>query len=125
VLTPHEETDCYTVNTILRNLPKLEDFVVSWKFPLMGVADTLNPEALRRRQGRQKVCTDMEFAAKVIGTATANFTELIRKADEVFGMGRRTAMGYLKRLVAAGAVNLKDGFYSLKPSNPEEGQKGQ
>ena len=28
VLTPHEEEDCFTVSTILRNLPQVDEFVV-------------------------------------------------------------------------------------------------
>jgi hypothetical protein len=28
VMTPHEEDDCYTVSSILRNLPRAEDFVL-------------------------------------------------------------------------------------------------
>src|SRR5215467_2483946 len=58
VLTPHEEADCFTVSTVLRNLPQVDEFVVRWDYPLMKVANDLNPEALRRPQGRSKVCTD-------------------------------------------------------------------
>jgi len=66
VLTPHEEPDAYTVSTILRNLPKLDEFVVSWEFPLMRLAPELNPTALRRPQSKQKVCTDKEFVDRFI-----------------------------------------------------------
>lgn len=48
VLTPHEEPACFTVASILRNLPQLPEFVVGWEFPLMRLAPELNPEALRR-----------------------------------------------------------------------------
>jgi RecA-family ATPase len=64
VLTPHEEPDCFTVNTILRNLPRLPEFVVAWEFPRMQVARDLNPEALRRPQAKNKVCTDREFVER-------------------------------------------------------------
>ena len=35
VLTPHEEPNCFTVTSILRNHPQMPEFVVSWEFPLM------------------------------------------------------------------------------------------
>src|SRR5262249_22578796 len=38
VLTPHEEENCFTVSSILRNLPQLPEFVVAWDYPLMRVA---------------------------------------------------------------------------------------
>jgi hypothetical protein len=52
VLTPHEEEGCFTVTSILRNLPYLPEFVVSWDYPLMKVAKDLNPDALRRPPGQ-------------------------------------------------------------------------
>src|SRR5512135_1313357 len=52
VMTRHEEEDCFTVTSILRNLPQLPEFVVEWDYPLMRLAKELNPEALRRPQGR-------------------------------------------------------------------------
>jgi hypothetical protein len=38
VLTPHEEPGCFTVTSILRNLPQLPEFVVEWAYPAMKVA---------------------------------------------------------------------------------------
>jgi RecA-family ATPase len=58
VLTPHEEPDCFTVSTVLRNLPQVDEFVVEWDYPVMRLAADLNPEALRRPQAKRKVCTD-------------------------------------------------------------------
>ena len=37
VPTPHEKQDCFTVTSILRNLPQVPEFVVSWEYPLMRV----------------------------------------------------------------------------------------
>jgi hypothetical protein len=65
VLTPHEEEDCFTVSTILRNLPQMDEFVVRWDYPRMLLAKDLNPDALRRPQAKNKVCTDREFAEAV------------------------------------------------------------
>lgn len=45
-LTRHEESDCYTVSTDLRYLPRLPEFVVRWAFPLMSADESLDPRRL-------------------------------------------------------------------------------
>lgn len=119
VMTPHEEPDCFTVSAILRNLPRLPEFVVAWDFPLMRLAKELNPEALRRPQSKNKVCTDREFIEGALGTKPKNFTSVMRDAEANLGMSRRTAATYLKRLVEAGLVADSGGFYWSR-----EGQHG-
>jgi len=53
VLTPHEEDYAYTVSTILRSLPPVQDFVLRWNFPVFVPDNRLDPDALRK-PGRQK-----------------------------------------------------------------------
>jgi len=67
VLTPHEEPDCFTVTSILRNLPRLPEFVLGWEFPLMRLAQGPEPGGLRRPQSKNKVCSDKDFMVKVLG----------------------------------------------------------
>src|SRR5512136_2141839 len=76
ILTPHEEPDCFTVTSILRNLPQVPEFVVAWEYPLMRVANDLNPDALRRPQSKNKVCTDKEFMDAVISEEGKTFTRI-------------------------------------------------
>jgi hypothetical protein len=76
VLTPHEEPDHFTVTSILRNLLQLPEFVVGWDYPLMQVAKDLNPEALRRPQSKNMVCTDKEFLDAIITDEGKSFTGL-------------------------------------------------
>src|SRR5512136_1309717 len=77
ILTPHEEPDCFTVTSILRNLPQVPEFVVAWEYPLMRVANDLNPDALRRPQSKNKVCTDKEFMDAVISEEGKTFTRIV------------------------------------------------
>jgi DNA-binding transcriptional ArsR family regulator len=114
VLTPHEEPDCFTVTNILRNLPKLPDFVVAWEFPLMRLAAELNPEALRRPQGRNKLCTDKEFMDAVLTTEAKSLAAIIRDASSGLGMAKRTVSNYLSRLVEAGLVRCSAGMYWIQ-----------
>jgi hypothetical protein len=112
VLTPHEEADCFTVSTILRNLPQVDEFVVQWDYPRMLLAKDLNPEALRRPQGRNKVCTDREFLEAVFTDGTGKaFGTIVKDAASLLNMGRSSVAKYLKRAVDAGLVRSSGGLY--------------
>lgn len=111
VLTPHEEQGCFTVTSILRNLPQLPEFVVEWDYPVMKLAGDLNPDALRRPQTKKKVCTDREFMEEAIGTEPKAFGAIVRDAGRSLKMSDRTAARYLTRLTAAGLVGQSGGLY--------------
>ena len=111
VLTPHEEPDCFTVTSILRNLPQLPEFVVAWDYPLMRVANDLNPQALRRPQSKNKVCSDREFMDAIITSAGKAFTRIVSEAKETLEMSPRTTATYLKRLTEKGLIKNSGGLY--------------
>jgi hypothetical protein len=111
VLTPHEEEDCFTVTAILRNLPRLDDFVVHWDYPLMRIASDLNPDALRRPQAKNKVCTDKEFVEAVVSEEGKTFTNIVNEAKSTLSMSPRTTATYLKRLVEKGLIGSGGGLY--------------
>jgi hypothetical protein len=115
VLTPHEEQDCFTVTSILRNLPRLPEFVVAWDFPLMRLALELNPDALRRSQGRRKVCTDKEFVENLISETPTPRGTIVAKASEM-DISAPTTDRYLKRLSDAGLICCGSGLYWKKES---------
>ena len=111
VLTPHEEPDHFTVTSILRNLPQLPEFVVGWDYPLMQVANDLNPEALRRPQSKNKVCSDKEFVEAVIADEPKAFKVIAADAASSLKMSKRSVTTYLARLTAAGLVCTSAGVY--------------
>ncbi len=111
MMTPHEEADCYTVSGILRNLPQMEEFVLQWDYPLMRVTKELNPEALRRPQGRNKICTDHEFMEAVLADGGKAFGTIVRDAASLLNMSRRTVANYLKRAADRGLVRCSGGLY--------------
>lgn len=110
VLTPHEEEDHFTVSTILRNLPKLPEFVVGWEFPVMNVKAGMNPDALRRPQSKLKSCTDEEFR-KAVGSTPLTYGQTITKVMDKLKMAESTAQKYLQRLVEAGVVKKGNDRY--------------
>jgi hypothetical protein len=111
VLTPHEEADCFTVTSILRNLPQLPEFVVGWDYPRMKLASDLNPEALRRPQSKNKVCSDKEFVASVMTEEGQTFTKIVSEAKAVLKMSRSSTAVYLKRLTDIGLIQTSGGLY--------------
>ena len=113
VLTPHEEPDCFTVTAILRNLPQLPEFVVAWDYPLMKVAKELNPEALRRPQSKNKVCTDKEFVESCLTEKPSTTAEIVRKAKEL-SLSERSVFRYLSRLADSGVIGSAHGLYWRK-----------
>ena len=118
MLTPHEEPDCFTVTSILRNLPQLPEFVVKWDYPVMNLASDLNPEALRRPQAKNKVCSDKEFMDAIITSEGKTFTRIIKDAKESLDVSRNTAGRALKRLVGAGLIKNSGGLYWRSPTSP-------
>lgn len=111
VLTPHEEPDCFTVTSILRNLPQQPEFVVAWDYPLMRVAKDLNPDALRRPQAKNKVCSDKEFVAAVMTEEGQTFTKIVSEAKALLKMSRSSTAVYLKRLTDIGLIQTSGGLY--------------
>lgn len=111
VLTPHEEPDCFTVTSILRNLPQLPEFVLQWDFPLMKVATDLNPEALRRPQSKNKSISDKDFMENIITSEGQFFGKIMERAETELRLSRATAARFLKRLVTNGLVKHQSGLY--------------
>lgn len=52
--TRHEEEGSFVVEPILRNLPPIQPFVVTWNHPLMERDETLDPAKLKQAGGRPK-----------------------------------------------------------------------
>jgi len=46
-MTPHEEEECFTVDTTLRNFPPQPPFVVRWEWPLFTRDEAADPEAIK------------------------------------------------------------------------------
>lgn len=114
VLTPHEEQDCFTVTSILRNLPQLPEFVVAWDYPRMQLAKDLNPDALRRPQSKNKVCSDKDFVDELITETPTGFAEIVTDAGSKLAMSRSTVARYLQRLVEANVIASSGGLYWRK-----------
>lgn len=110
VLTPHEEENCFTASTILRNLPQVSEFVLQWEFPLMTVNAQLDPSSLRSPQSKNKKYTDVEFMEEFL-TSTPTSFGTIAKAVMDAGMSKSSAHRILTRLAEVGAIGFGQGSY--------------
>jgi len=115
VLTPHEEENCFTVSTILRNLPQVPEFVLQWDYPLMRMADDLDPGSLRRPQAKNKICTDREFVEAYIPETPSSRKKIVEEAEKN-DISAPTVDRYLRRLSEAGVICCGSGLYWRKGS---------
>jgi len=53
IFTKHEADEAFTVQPILRDFPPVQPFAVRWQFPLMRLADDLDPAKLKKAGGRK------------------------------------------------------------------------
>ncbi len=96
-LTEHEDPLCFTVDTILRNLPPVQPFVVEWAFPLMQRAKEKNPAAIKT-QNRKTYSDETVLAALVDGMDTKEWMTAL-------GIDRAATMSAItKRLTEASKV---------------------
>jgi hypothetical protein len=72
------------------------------------------PDALRRPQAKNKVCSDKEFTDAVLGDQVRNFTSIIELAQAQLTMSPATAKRYLSRLKEVGVICSSGGLYWVK-----------
>jgi hypothetical protein len=90
-MTAHEEEECFTVETTLRNFSPLASFVVKWEWPLFTRID-LDPGQLKGSnpgEFRQEFTTDMllDHLSIAAGIKTSELRKLV---DEKNGMSKST-----------------------------------
>lgn len=104
IMTKHKEDDCYTIETILRNLPELPPFVVRWEYPLMVRDEELNPQELKKPGGRPKTYNDDDVWALLTEQKTSTEWENASKTE--LGIGRSRFFEIKKQLQIEGRVLL-------------------
>ena len=102
-LTAHEEQNCFSVHSALRNFAGLDPFVVEWDFPLFCIREDL--DANRLKKPNQKVT-----GTQVIDVISESMPSGIRKAElvdrckEKFSIGKSTVYSQVKSLIYSGKV---------------------
>lgn len=72
IFTKHETDDAFTVEPILRNFAPVAPFAVRWEFPLMQLADDLDPAKLKQVAGRKREYNPKKLLAAIAKTSREN-----------------------------------------------------
>jgi predicted transcriptional regulator len=72
IFTKHETADAFTVEPILRNFAPVEPFAVRWQFPLMQLADDLDPAKLKQVAGRKREYNPKKLLSAIAKTTREN-----------------------------------------------------
>jgi hypothetical protein len=103
--TKHEETDCFTVEASVRNLPPLPPFVIKWEYPIFVIQTNLDPDNLKKRPGPPR-CTSPESVRdllKVESLSTKNWQIL---ASDELGISRASFFRIKDELSQKGLILL-------------------
>jgi len=106
-LTAHEEKDCYTVHSALRNFAGKEPFVVEWDFPLFSLREDLDAKKLKR--AGQKISAG-EILAEItsVGVDPRDFVPSMSAKHDV---SDRTVYRLLKNLSDKRKIHKTAGNY--------------
>jgi hypothetical protein len=102
IFTKHEETDAFTVESILRNFAPVEPFAVRWNFPLFELADELDPSKLKQAGGRKPTYLPADLLAILPPDGSANADWLAKAGGN--GMSKPTFFRLRKKLQEAGKI---------------------
>lgn len=122
IMTSHESQDCYTIETVLRNLPEQPPFVVRWQYPLMQIDEELDPERLKKAAGRKKeneLPTLLEFIKDTTPETAISTTEWASRAN----VARTTLSGYLDEMRSKGFIATVGDGTSAKKCITELGRR--
>jgi hypothetical protein len=104
IFTKHEEDDAFTVEPILRNFAPVAPFAVRWDFPLMRLADDLDPAKLKQAAGRKPTILPDDLLTILPDGGLSN-ADWLAKA-EAQGISRRTFFRLRKALENAARIHL-------------------
>ena len=103
IFTAHEEEGAFTVDTILRNFAPISQFVVRWHYPMMEIAQELDPSNLKVENGRGKKYKPELVLGAIFENDESNPVSLSQWADAA-EIPRTTLSGYLNDFRARGWI---------------------
>jgi len=97
IFTKHETDNAFTVEPILRNFAPVEQFAVRWQFPLMMLADDLDPAKLKQPAGRKREYNPRKLLA-AIGDSTREKPVSVSAWASAGKVPRQTLTDYLPEM---------------------------
>lgn len=101
-MTKHENENCYTVESILRNHPPVDDFVLEWHYPVFVPRKDLDPQDLKKPRGREPKYT-VDQLVEILGSRCLRTYAFAKRTREEIGMASSTFHVLLKK---AAKLNL-------------------
>lgn len=108
-LTAHEEENCYTVHSALRNFPSVDPFVVEWDFPLFSARVDLDANKLKRA-GQKTSAGKILSEISIYGVDPKDFVPAMAAK---FDVTDRTIYRLLKNLSDSKKIHKTAGNYFL------------
>lgn len=121
-MTPHKDAGVYTVDSVLRNFPPLDRFAVKFDYPLVTLAEDVDPSQLKGKGGPPKQYDwIITINALEDGMTRAEWQKrVIRKT----GMSEATFRSHLKQLLADKLVDqYGKSLFRHRKSGPPAGDK--
>jgi hypothetical protein len=122
-MTAHEDVDCFTVQTTLRNLPPISSFVVRWEYPLFLRDEEKNPQSLRGKGGRDPKWTEKDVLDEMHVTETYRTTKLQKMLKEERNMSQAKFYVLWEQLKKDGKIKVDDEGLWHKTSLSESNSK--
>ena len=117
IFTKHETDDAFTVEPILRNFAPVAPFAVRWQFPLMELADDLDPAKLKQAGGR-KPENSPDDLLKLLPADGLTHADFLAAADKD-GISKRTFYRLRKTLEKTGKIMLSKVTEKWTPISPK------
>jgi hypothetical protein len=105
IFTAHEEPNAFTVEPILRNFKPIEPFVVRWNFPIMELADDLDPANLKQVSGKKKEHDPIEILRAISNNDEQNPISFPDWAERT-GIARTTLSDYASQMRRKGWIKV-------------------
>ena len=123
VLRKHEESECFRVDLVHRELPPVEPFCIGWRYPLMVLRPDLSPDAMKKaKAGRKKAYDPRKLLSAISGTSAEKPISILAWSKAA-GIARATLSDYLPELRSKGWIRTAGEGSNSRPFITEKGQK--
>lgn len=122
-MTAHEDNDCFTIESTLRNLPPISQFVVRWEYPLFVREEEKNPQSLRGKMGAPKQWSEKIILDEMSVATGWEIPKLRKRIADEKDMPRSTFYRLFAKLEDDGKIEKKeDLWYRVSKYSPEPKQ---
>jgi hypothetical protein len=118
--TKHENDEAFVVETVLRDFPQIEDFVVRFEDGILSRDETLDPAKLKKPNTGRKAKYPMEKFVGLLGENELTTREFRALAESELGMSQSTFYEYkdkaeAENLISQSKINQKwEGFRKFR-----------